>query len=136
NMQWITHGLNGEGHLLVFNNGAGRKPDEFSTVDEFVPPTDNDGNYVRLENGTYGPTEPIWRYIAPNPPEFFSWFISGAQRLSNGNTLINSGAQGVVFEVTRDGEIVWKFANPFKRPPPPPQAASMQPRRIVAIDNG
>ena len=40
NIQWIPRGLPGEGHLLVFNNGGGRKPEEYSSVDEFVPPTD------------------------------------------------------------------------------------------------
>jgi hypothetical protein len=44
--------------------------------------------------------------------------LSGVQRLPNGNTLINSGAQGIVFEVTPDREVVWKFANPFKNMPP------------------
>jgi hypothetical protein len=28
--------------------------------------------------------------------------------------LINSGATGIVFEVTPEMETVWKFANPFK----------------------
>jgi hypothetical protein len=114
NIQWIPKGLNGEGHLLVFNNGGGRKPEEYSSVDEFVPPTDYYGNYVRPKRGPFGPAGPLWSYTAPSKKDFFSWFISGAQRLPNGNTLINAGASGVVFEVTREGETVWKFVNPFK----------------------
>ncbi|MBL8768161.1 MAG: hypothetical protein JNL94_12375, partial [Planctomycetes bacterium] len=42
---------------------------------------------------------------------FFSSFISGAQRLTNGNTLICSGENGRIFEVTADGEIVWDYWN-------------------------
>ncbi len=114
NIQWIAKGLSGEGHLLVFNNGGGRKPEEYSSVDEFVPPTDKDGNYIRPKRGPFGPAKPLWSYTAPNKKDFYSWFISGAQRLPNGNTLINAGAVGVVFEVTPGNETVWKFSNPFK----------------------
>lgn len=125
NIHWIAKGLPGEGHLLVFNNGGGRKPKEYSSVDEFVPPTDEEGNYVRHKGMPFGPEKPRWSYTAPNPTDFYSWFISGAQRLANGNTLINSGAVGIVFEVAPENDIVWKFANPFKRVPPsaPPGAA-------------
>jgi hypothetical protein len=133
NIQWIAKGLPGEGHLLVFNNGGGRKPNEYSSVDEFVPPTDEEGNYVRPKRSPFGPDKALWSYTAPNPADFFSWFISGTQRLPNGNTLINSGAVGVVFEVTPENEIVWKFANPFKRPPPGRPAAAGPPKRFESL---
>jgi hypothetical protein len=135
NIQWIPKGLRGEGHLLVFNNGGGRKPEEYSSVDEFVPPTDEDGNYIRAKNGPFGPDQPLWSYSAPNKKDFHSWFISGAQRLPNGNTLINSGAVGIVFEVTPEKEIVWKFANPFKPMMNAPPAASGLPKSFEALTN-
>jgi hypothetical protein len=121
--------------LLVFNNGAGRKPEEYSSVDEFVPPTDKEGNYIRPVHGPFGPDKPIWSYSAPTKKDFFSWFISGAQRLPNGNTLINSGAVGIVFEVTPEYETVWKFANPFKPVTSAPPAASGPPKRFEAFAN-
>ena len=124
NIQWIPKGLSGEGHLLVFNNGGGRKPEEYSSVDEFVPPTDKDGNYIRPKRGPFGPAKPLWSYTAPNKKDFYSWFISGAQRLPNGNTLINAGAVGIVFEVTPEKETVWKFSNPFKNVAAGPPTAS------------
>jgi hypothetical protein len=34
------------------------------------------------------------------------------QRLPNGNTLITESDNGRVFEVTRDGEVVWEFFMP------------------------
>jgi hypothetical protein len=122
NIHWIPKGHPGEGHLLVFNNGPSRLPTEYSSVDEFVPPTDKVGSYTRGKRGPFGPDKALWSYTAPNKKDFYSWFISGAQRLSNGNTLINAGALGVVFEVTPEGETVWKFSNPIKmveggRPP-------------------
>ena len=39
--------------------------------------------------------------------------MGNAQRLPNGNTLINEASIGRFFEVTRDGEIVWEYINPF-----------------------
>jgi hypothetical protein len=54
-----------------------------------------------------------WTYATTPPWNFFSSFISGAQRLDNGNTLICEGMQGRIFEVTPEREIVWQFVNPF-----------------------
>src|SRR5262249_51320336 len=51
---------------------------------------------------------------APKKSEFFSMMISGAERLPNGNTLICSGANGTIFEVTPDKQMVWKYVNPAK----------------------
>jgi hypothetical protein len=134
NIQWIPKGLSGEGHLLVFNNGSGRTPEQYSSVDEFIPPTDKDGNYTRESRGPFGPAEAAWSYTAPTQKDFYSWFISGAQRLPNGNTLINSGATGIVFEVTPEKKTVWKFANPFKPNPsgPAPRTATADQKRAVA----
>ncbi|HEV2969316.1 MAG TPA: aryl-sulfate sulfotransferase [Pirellulales bacterium] len=135
NVQWIRKGLSGEGHLLVFNNGSGRKPEEYSSVDEFVPPTDRDGKYIRDEGGPFGPDKALWSYSAPNKKDFYSFFISGAQRLPNGNTLIDSGASGVVFEVTPEHETVWKFANPFKNMMGGPPLGSGPPK-LVEVFSG
>ena len=44
---------------------------------------------------------------------FFSPFISGAQRLPNDNTLITEGNYGRIFEVTAENEVVWEYLNPF-----------------------
>jgi hypothetical protein len=114
NAHWIAAGLPGEGHVLVFNNGSGRPGGQYSSVDEIILPADSQGVYARRSRGAYGPDRPVWSYTAPKKSDFFSFFISGAQRLPNGNTLICSGASGTIFEVTPGKEIVWKYANPVK----------------------
>lgn len=96
--------------LLVFNNN-GDGESEYSSVLELVLPFDPEKGFLRAEGEAFGPEEPIWRYEKPG--EFFSSFISGCERLSNGNTLICSGAPGRIFEVTPAGEIVWDYLNPF-----------------------
>ncbi len=35
--------------------------------------------------------------------------MSGAQRLPNGNTLVCDSVSGTIFEVTRNGAVVWKY---------------------------
>ncbi len=112
--QWIKPGLPGAGHILFFNNGGNDygQNGNYSTVDEFIPPL-NGFNYDLLPSNTYGPLTLEWRYQQTPPENFFSSFISGAQRLPNGNTFIDEGDKGLLFEVTSDGEIVWQYQNPI-----------------------
>jgi hypothetical protein len=110
-VQWIPEGRLGAGNLILFNNGA--RPREHSSVDEWWAPRDVDGRYPRAEGEPWGPVETAWTYEAPNPEDFSSRFISGVQRLPNGNTLICSGAQSWVFEVTPQKEVVWSWKNPY-----------------------
>ncbi len=77
------------GHLLVFDNGT-----ENSRVVEVDPLS----------------REIVWQY-APESG-FFSDTRGSNQRLANGNTLITESDTGYVFEVTPNGNVVWKFANP------------------------
>ena len=105
---WIESGCPGEGNILVFNNGVDRPGIEYSSVDEIIPPVDENGIYIY--NGiSYEPEAPIWNYSASNPEDFFSDLMSGAQRLPNGNTLICSTGEYVFFEVTPEKEIVWEY---------------------------
>ncbi len=127
NAQWIPKGLPGEGHVLVFNNGTRRPGGAYSTVDELVLPLESDGHYARTPGAAYGPDKPVWSYAAPKRTDFFSSFISGVQRLPNGNTLICSGANGTFLEVTPDKEIVWKYVNPEKPSAPMPGSGRTPP---------
>ncbi|HEX9783530.1 MAG TPA: hypothetical protein VGA56_12470, partial [Opitutaceae bacterium] len=103
----------GAGNLLLFNNKVEGPEGTYSAVYELLPPTNADGSYVLPSDGAFGPAGPVWKYEAPDKVSFHSHFVSGAQRLSNGNTLICSGASGRLFEVTRDGRIVWEYWDPF-----------------------
>jgi hypothetical protein len=112
--QWIDHDLPGGGNILVFDNGLERPSPAFSRVVEITPPTpDTRGNYPR-PTPNWGPALPTWTFQAPG---FYSMFVGGAQRLPNGNTLVCSGWQGVSFEVTPQGRIVWKYVCPMRSTP-------------------
>ncbi len=117
---WIPEGLSGAGHVLVFDNGRGRTGDKFSRIVELATGVQPDGSYA-LVGGAYPPTAPIWEYVADPPTRFYSSYISGAQRLPNGNTLICSGESGRLFEVTSAGTLVWEYINPVFANGPHPQ---------------
>ena len=112
-VQWIAAGRKGAGHLLVFNNGSRGPERSYSSVDEIVPPIDEKGHYTREVGKPFGPEKATWVYTAENKQDFFSSHISGAQRLSNGNTLVCAGEQGCFFEITPAGKTVWEYLNPF-----------------------
>jgi hypothetical protein len=92
------------GNILIFDNGTHRadNPATFSRVIEVDPRT----NAI------------VWEYADQSIFEFFSPYISGAQRLPNGNTLICEGCHGRIFEVTNGGEVVWEYVSPhfFQEP--------------------
>jgi outer membrane protein assembly factor BamB len=86
-----------DGNVLVFDNHAGGSGSPESRVVE-----------INVET-----SEVAWEYKGNPGMSFFSPFISGAERLPNGNTLICEGSSGRVFEVTRSREVVWEWISPF-----------------------
>jgi hypothetical protein len=116
----IPRGLPGEGHILVFDNGGWAG---------YGAP--NPGSPTGLKNALrdysrvlqFDPTtlEIVWQYtpqeaglVHPvDSNRFYSPFISSAQRLPNGNTLITEGSGGRIFEVTHAHEIVWEYISPY-----------------------
>jgi len=85
------------GHILVYDNGNTL---ERTRILELEPLT---GKIV-------------WQYQADPPTSFYSPTRGSNQRLPNGNTFIAESDSGRLFEVTREGEVVWEFLNPDLRP--------------------
>ncbi len=108
--QMVPGSLPGGGNITIFNNGFGEHYD--SSID-----IEDHSSVVEVDPIT---EEVVWEYTAEmsNLPRwhFYSHFISSAQRLANGNTLICEGALGRVFEVTPEGKIVWEFVSPWTGP--------------------
>jgi len=127
--------LPGAGNLLIFENGSNRPAEPaVSQVFEINPysgPMEN-GVYVWEKDAGYTPSQHnmqmppnqsfdskqiVWHYdprhaYFNNAHGMYSAHISSAQRLPNGNTLIDAGELGNFAEVTPDGTVVWNYISP------------------------
>lgn len=88
------------GNILIFDNGAFRTSESVQFT-----------RAIEIDRLT---KEIAWQYRDKSQMiYFFTPFMGSAQRLANGNTLLCESAYGRVFEVTKEGEIVWEFINPW-----------------------
>jgi len=111
---WIPEGFDGAGDILIFNNGNGKPGNDFTQIQELIPPQSTPGFYIREVATPFGPDVPNTIYgDAPNET-FYSAYLSNAFRLPNGNTLINSGSPGRIFEINSQREIVWEYEIPLR----------------------
>ncbi|MCY7410086.1 MAG: aryl-sulfate sulfotransferase [Chitinophagales bacterium] len=113
NPTWIPATYPGSGSIMVFNNGVGQSGTDYSTVSTFTPPQMVDNNYPIEPDSAYDPKKPEWVYTADPANSFFSFVMGGAQRLSNGNTLICEANSGEMFEVDSASNEVWRYINPI-----------------------
>ena len=110
---WIRDGLTDAGKILLFNNGNGRPGTDYSTAEILIPPQDANGGYITSDTNPFGPEEQEWIYGDQDGEDFYSPYLSNAQRLVNGNTLINSGSPGRIFEIDSDRNTVWQYEIPL-----------------------
>ncbi|OGH16115.1 MAG: hypothetical protein A3C30_03025 [Candidatus Levybacteria bacterium RIFCSPHIGHO2_02_FULL_40_18] len=93
------------GNILVFDNGYDRLPAPFPSFGSRAVEVNPKTNKV------------VWQFDAGEGPidkiKFYAPIVGGAQRLSNGNTLITDGTRGHIFEVTNKGEVVWDIVSPY-----------------------
>jgi hypothetical protein len=89
------------GNIMVFDNGCHRlRGPNWSRI-------------VEIDPETY---EFKWVYSGTTILSFYSFMVSGCERLANGNTLITEGATGRLFEVTSKGKVVWEYVSPWTIP--------------------
>jgi len=135
NIQWIGESagssyagfsafgeLPGEGNMLIFDNSCWNPNGTASVVLEWNPFFDSTrtdtGDYVNPPEAGYQASgtlrgysnQVVWKYEGGTG--FYSNYISGAQRLPNGNTIVCSGAVSHYFEVTPSGSVVWEYFKP------------------------
>lgn len=110
---YIADGLIDAGKMMIFNNGNGRTP-QYSEALIIDPPTSSPGVYTYVPNTAFGPTSVDYSYSdqTDDPSDFYSAIVSSAQRLPNGNILICEGANGEIFEIDDNENIVWEYINP------------------------
>lgn len=116
---WIPDGLPGAGNILIFNNGQRRTSDNkyvkkakgagfgdaYSNLYEIKVPMNAQGQYDSNKK-----TEIVWSWQDPDKTSFYSPFMSGAQRLPNGNTIFCKAYDKQVIEVNSKGEKVLDYS--------------------------
>lgn len=106
-VNWIDPGYPGAGNLLMFNNGdRPGSANDYSSVEEIVAPRTGYTYYIHPDSA-FGPPGPVWSYS--NPGGFYSYHLSGAFRLTSGNTFVCEGVPGHLFEVNTAGSVIWNF---------------------------
>src|SRR5258708_586285 len=87
------------GNIMIFHNGNFRPgiPSPSSRIIEVHPST----------------KAVLWTYADAMQPAFFSPYMGAAQPLPNGNVHITESATGRLFEVTREGHVVWEYVIPY-----------------------
>lgn len=102
----VEPGLKGAGNILVFDNGGrgGYPPERYRP-------------YTRVIEINPMKREIVWEYDAEfsGAPRvsFFSEFTGSARRLPNDDTIITEASWGRVFEVDRQGAVVWEWLSPY-----------------------
>ncbi|CAN5461060.1 aryl-sulfate sulfotransferase [soil metagenome] len=107
------------GNILAFDNGNFRTGAHvaFSRVLEIDPAT----NTV------------VWAYADEMVNAFFTAFMGNAQPLPNGNVHITESATGRLFEVNREGEVVWEYILPWFAEYPDAAARKTGPGRLNSV---
>ena len=93
----MEDGVEGEGNILVYVNGNSTGK---SVVYELELP-----DQLNLNSNANNEPSVHWSYTND---DLFATKLSGAVRLSNGNTLITESDYGL-WEVTPEGNIAWKY---------------------------
>ena len=107
-VNWIDDGLQGEGNLLLFNNG---NDDNSSDVIEFLPPLLADGTYEINNDQPFVPLPGDYVFFYESN-DFYGDHLCGAYRLPNGNTIATDGPGGEIREVNESGQVVWQHFTP------------------------
>jgi len=114
--------LQGEGHMMIFDNNCWNPNINASVILEWNPFVNADGvdtgAYVDppaagyVASGTYAgySKQVVWKYEAGT--SFYGNHISGCQRQPNGNTHVCSGTESHLFEVTMNGALAWEYFPP------------------------
>jgi hypothetical protein len=114
----VPRGLPGEGNILIFDNGgaAGYGAPNPGAPDGFSNARRDFSRVLEIDPTTL---DIKWQHPAPVPGpgmggnRLYSSFVSSAQRLPNGNTLITEGNGGRLIEVTAEHETVWEYVSPY-----------------------
>jgi hypothetical protein len=110
NAHWILEGLTDAGKIMVLNNVFTGKN---SIVEILDVPLSNDRYMIPVNGKSAGVPQ-----IKAVFDQFHTGNMGSAQRLPNGNTLIDDAVHGRFIEVTPAKKVVWEYVNPVVKKGP------------------
>ena len=113
----IPKGLPGEGNILIYDNGGrggygAPNPGSPTGLNNAIR---DSSRVIEIDPTTL---RIVWEFSGRtmgyrDEYKIYSAYVSSAQRLPNGNTLVTNGSVGQFQEVTPDLEIVWEYISPY-----------------------
>ncbi len=115
--EWIPKGYPGQGHISIFDNGYDRPGPDYSSTVEIIAPVDEQGNYYKENETSYGPDKPLKRYIPPFATLLRSVQCGSVIPCENGHTFMATGlGGGFILELNEHDEIIWMHLNLYPLP--------------------
>jgi hypothetical protein len=106
-MLYFQHSVqftNDKKRITLFNNGSSTHGRNYSSLQ--IYDMENVLKNIKRENRFFNKPHLVWEYKLPG---IYSPLLSSIQELDNGNILALDGMHGILYEVSKDKEIVWKF---------------------------
>ncbi|CAN5768403.1 aryl-sulfate sulfotransferase [soil metagenome] len=107
------------GNIMAFDNGNFRRGAHVA--------------YSRVVEVDPASKQVVWSYADEMVNAFFTAFMGNAQPLHNGNVHITESATGRLFEVNRNGEVVWEYVVPWFDEYPDAAARKTGPGRLNSV---
>jgi len=109
---WVRKNGEYTGEISIFNNGLGRDTDNTSSA-EVIKPLIENGEFSYDLNELEFLIEYQTSIFPEEAYEFSSPRVSSVQVLDNDNYFICSGNNGIIYEISAEGELLWKYVNPI-----------------------
>ena len=106
------------GEIVLFNNKASAG---VSLGQILSPAWDAATHSYLMENGIYLPNGFSETFSHPDPAKNYSSNASSIQVIGNGTVMMCAATQGFIFELTKEGEVVWEYRTPLRLGQPIPQ---------------
>lgn len=109
---WEAVPNTGESRIYIYNNGNGRRPEIFSTID-FVDINYSDiAGYPLTPAGYFAPNDFTSTFSPEDSLSIYAPLFSNVQKMKDDHLLVCVGPRGTFIEYDNSGEEVWKYVNP------------------------
>ncbi|MCB0687939.1 MAG: aryl-sulfate sulfotransferase, partial [Saprospiraceae bacterium] len=102
----------GQSEVYIYNNGNGRHPDIFSTIERIEIECNESGHYPLSTSGYFLPEQPATTFIPKDSLSIYAPLFSNVLKMDNDHTLVCVGPRGIFIEFDTLGSEVWKYVNP------------------------